>query len=412
MSGNDYKTGCHPDLLVDFAAGRLERLEQDAIAEHLKRCSQCSRKLKQLHEFEKGLQATRTIEMKADASEEIWNNLQQYVQQSQQELHVRNAWRTILSRPSTFAVAASILFLIPGIWLLIHFLGPMAADPSARPGEAVVTAQNETTPRTFPVGAVASFGPEARATVREADRKSGIVFLERGQVNVSVQKLTEHRRFEVHTEDAIVRVKGTRFEVDKHSDDMTRVEVFEGTVWVNPIGRNREQIVLKAGDSAEIPSLAAYLWELREAGENALNVKAFAEATSYFKRYLNTSETGDASEVEFLLAEALERSGNDTEAVHMYLDMTRSSVSLRAENAYAALVSLQMRLKNNTEVRKTWKQYLNRFPQGNFSQDALRWLAEDECHSTPGTFYRQYQKRYGKTNQGRQLKQQCMTIGE
>ncbi len=412
MSGNDYKTECRPDLLVDFAAGRLESQEKDAIAEHLKYCPQCSRKLKQLREFEKGLQATRTIEMEADTSEEIWSTLHQYVQQSQQELQVRNAWRTILSRPSTFAVAASILFLIPGIWLLIHFLGPMAVDPSARPGEAVATAQNETIPRTFPVGAVASFGPEARATVREADRKSGIVFLERGQVNVSVQKLKEHRRFEVHTEDAIVQVKGTRFEVDKKSDDMTRVEVFEGTVWVNPVGKNREQIILTAGSSAEIPSLDAYLRELRQAGENALNAKAFSEATSYFKRFLKTSENEEASEVEFLLAEALERNGNDAEAVRMYLDMTRSSVSLRAENAYAAMASLQMRLENNSEVRKTWKQYLNRFPQGNFSQDALRWLAEDECHRMPGTFYRQYQKRYGKTKQGRQLKQQCMATGE
>jgi len=404
MRVENKNTSCNKEMLFEFATGSVSRKDAEAIKAHLKSCEECREIYAGLCEFNDGLEDLKSIELEPDAKEQIWGNLQESIEKSNKKVQVKNAWKTILHTRVAFAAAAVLLILVIGV-VSYNYLTPFGYSDAVS-GAKITLADGQGKQIYFPVGAKADFSKQTRASILTANKNSGIVFLAKGSVNSKINKLQGKQSYEVHTEDAVFSVKGTAFNVIKDNPDSSRITVDEGIVWVEPKGKNRKLLVLTAGESATVLGEKAHLRKLKHSGEEAFNNTKFHQAEAIFRLYLDSSSKKDNSQVEFLLAETCQQMNKVKCAIDLYNKISLSENNLRVENAFASLVQLQL-LKNKKAVKHSWERYLMRFPEGNFKLEALLFLAQEECKSGAGEYYRQFMKFATESKLKEVVKSQC-----
>ncbi len=396
---------CRPEQILDYIAKRLGSSKAREMERHLQECAKCRRIFDEYQTLGNELDDLRSQRLEPEAKSAIWRNLQPEIERSQNRIQTRYALNIIRKSPR-LVVAASLTAFIVTIGFLYMI---QSHNRPPNPGGRITVSQETNKSFHFPVGADVSFSPESTAIIQAADETSGIIMLESGSITANVDKLNKTKHFQVQTEDAIVTVKGTQFSVRKLSPQATRVSVSEGRVWVEPKGKHRERLVLNAGDSTRILGQTAYLADLRTQGEQAMADDDFKSAADFFNRYLQSAASNSGQEVGFLLADAYERAGRQTEAVQVYEILIQTQQALQAENAFAGMAALYDRHSEGSRACAVWKRYLHRFPSGNFLFEALYRLAKEECRHPSRPHFRRFMEQFGDTESGIVLRRQCPT---
>lgn len=384
MSEIKTKTNCNSEALLGFVMNQLSQSEAELIRQHLLNCPECSEEKAQFEMLRNGMDEFKDVKLTETDSQEIWNILQNEAGKAADRVSLRNAWH-ILWKPRLLPIIATSAFLFLMIIVAVGAkLLPSQSSKIAIAGTSMELKPEEQRQIEFNVGADVTIEPASRIAIDAADRDSGRIYLANGKISVRVNKLKNDQHFEVRTDDAVIAVKGTRFEVIKSMPDMTDVVVTEGTVWVTPAGKNRDKIILKAGQSVSVPGEITYLGELRKSGEKALLSETTVEdAVVFFERYILTDGSNSNIEVKFLLADAFEQLGDIGKAIKIYNDIIiESSDNLKAENAFASLASAHKRLGHKEKEMETWKSYIERFPKGVYSQEALNILTWSDNSKT------------------------------
>lgn len=220
---------------------------------------------------------------------------------------------------------------------------------------------------------------QAEIEQREAQRPA--IHLRSGRVSLQVPPL-RGGQLSVTTGDAEVIVHGTRFTVTRQeTEDATRVEVEEGLVEVRPRGGKRSAIFLRAGEHTLVPSSAAFLKQLGvQVGALIDGARCDAEAGRVLDAYLDaaTAET-DVSGAMYLHGSCAATRGDVASALQSFETVAaRATSELRADNALARIAQLRAS-GSPLDGATAWRRYLERFPQGQHRESALRYLRE---HST------------------------------
>lgn len=239
----------------------------------------------------------------------------------------------------------------------------------------------------------------AQATLVRNLAMDAEIELEQGRVVLRVPKLPEGGRLAVRTVDAIIRVKGTAFAVDKRSRDLTIVEVFEGVVQVDVAGRNpdagqgqardpqfaRETVFLQAGESRRFESLDAYLRRLIVEMDEQVAGGRLDPARETAQRYLAVAgpDGPDVDDVRLRLGGILSRTGHGAEAARVYRSVADGDGPQYArQNALAVLAVLHRDADQDDAERATWTEYVARFPDGLYAREAWVRLVELSCGRT------------------------------
>lgn len=409
MSEKHNGQGCDQELLFELAMGKLSQKQAEEVSAHLEICSECASIYEGLTELDEGLQDIKSVELDSRVKEDIWENLQETIERSSRKSEVKDAWNTILHSGVTYAAAAIIILMVAAV-IIYNYMTPIGYSEAINGVEISTNASDKDI--YFPVGAKTKFGARTKASILNADKDNGIIFLAKGSVKSKINKLEKNQKYEVHTEDAVFSVKGTAFEVTKNDPEKSEIVVMEGTVWVEPKGKNRKLMVLQAGESATVLGEQAYLHGIFDAGKDALNNSRFEEAESQFRHYLDSSREMDNSEVEYLLADTCLQLKNKNCAKQYFHKVSQTENKTRAQNAYAALVQLYSASNEEVMVKKTWQKYLKRFADGNFAEEALFYLAKDECNNKKGNYYGQFMKISKNDELKERLKTCCLKQGE
>jgi FecR protein len=252
------------------------------------------------------------------------------------------------------------------------------------------------------------------ATVRVVrdQPRAALIRLSAGHVGLRVPKLPRGGRVEIVTPDARVRVVGTRFTVRRGQKPQTTVTVTEGVVWVTPTGRNRQTVVLRAGESRTVLGEGAYLKQLRGQITAALRSGRLQEAARLGRRYLNvTSKPAGASTMKLRLAGIVARLGRTAEAVRLYQDVMGSAPQAVArQNALAFLARLYERLGKKHMALGIWRGLTQKYPGGLFAIDALMALVRAGCRqvgASPERHRRHLARRAGGHRAARALLRRC-----
>lgn len=156
------------------------------------------------------------------------------------------AWRKPMIAAAFAAAAALALFIVAPQW-------------TAPAGQAHQTALAEIRSLTLEDGSVVTLGADSRIDVRFAADERRVV-LESGEAFFEVAH-DEARPFFVQAGDALIRVVGTKFNVNR-ADDRVSVEVLEGVVRVQHtellgLAARGEMRELRAGQRAELAALSS-----------------------------------------------------------------------------------------------------------------------------------------------------------
>jgi hypothetical protein len=218
------------------------------------------------------------------------------------------------------------------------------------------------------------------ARVESTEAAGEALTLSQGTVVLRVPKLGPHRTLSVLTPDARVTVRGTRFSVTVlGSGDRreTRVQVTEGSVWVNHAGK---EDVLAAGQSWSSRPEVALTRErptATPAPKNEPAAGAAVEATAPRPRDVNVSPVGTstlAAENElYRSAVAAVRGGEDARAVGL-LDtfLSRFPRSPLAQNAAVERFRALVRAGRHDGAARAADQYLSAYPGGFAREEATR----------------------------------------
>jgi hypothetical protein len=212
--------------------------------------------------------------------------------------------------------------------------------------------------------------------ILKENNKEGAVFLSNGELDVYVipsKKGEIKKRFEVKTNDGLVIVKGTKFKVTT-DESGTTVFVKKGKVWVEPIGKGRDKIILTQGLSTHILPLNTFLKKSKEEGTKAYINKDYLNAKKSLESYL-LNKKNDYGVITILarIAEAEKRYEN---AISLYNQVLKGATGIEQETA---LIAIAILLKKNNEVaksRKMFLEYLDKFPEGVFRSDVYKQLNE------------------------------------
>jgi hypothetical protein len=420
--------GCPEDGWFELAHGDLPPDRARKLLHHAETCGDCQGH----HRAAVALQAQATVLAGRDQEarrERIWRQLEPHLGVLIEKRRARKAWRTLLVRPNTWAwglgltAAATVALVLawpkapPTEQEKRVVSGVMAIAPAV-PHAAVVNvdkpapphhdagplAQAEAQPPAAPEDLSLPSGPVPHGGKQTAGRVKlacgGLIDsngarltylrdlphaadlrLDRGTIDVRVPHLQGGSSLDVRTDDAVVRVVGTRFTVDKSAVDATTVRVQEGTVWVQPRGGHRELIVLHAGQQAYIPSEHAYLAELLHALDVALAGGNLDTAEQSARRYLDAAgDAADVPEVRLRLAGVLRARDRADDAVRQYhLVADGQGPRSTRENALAMLASVYRDQGHGPLELATWARYLERFPHGLHERDAWLRTIELQC---------------------------------
>jgi tetratricopeptide (TPR) repeat protein len=200
-----------------------------------------------------------------------------------------------------------------------------------------------------------------------ASKEKQSLVMRSGRVFLEVPKLPAGSTLSVVTPDAEVKVRGTRFQVNRTAQE-TQVLVQEGVVEVVPEGPGRASQTVKAGETVTVPSAASYRENLRRSTVEALDHGQFDAAEEHIGHLLRTDpEAAQRAEVQALLAWSLAARGQRDQAVERYRQalklLPEGQSPLWAENACAELAIL-VQQKTPKSGPAVWAECLRRFPNG------------------------------------------------
>ena len=200
-----------------------------------------------------------------------------------------------------------------------------------------------------------------------ASRGSYALVLTQGRVFVEVPKLPTGSTVSLRTPDAVVIVRGTRFQVTRTKKD-TQVNVLEGVVEVRPDGIGRPVQTIHAGESTTIGSAEAYREGLSRSTLDAIDHGNFATAEKQIGQLLGSSaDATQRAEAEALLAWVLSAHGKRSEAIARYRRaiglLPDGQQPLWGQNACAELAIL-VEQESPKQSGQVWAECLRRFPDG------------------------------------------------
>ena len=260
------------------------------------------------------------------------------------------------------------------------------APPEALPAEAHPAVSH---PHVAPIhewklacgGHIDATGAQA-AIVRNLPHASEIR-LEFGQIKLRVPHLQPGSTVQVGTDDAMVTVIGTEFEVDKTDQAATQVRVIAGTVWVQPRGRGREKLVLHAGDHVRVEGEAAWHRRLIRELDEAIDAGDLDLAVRRAFRTLDVLPQDESAAVRMRLGAIFRRQDRRVDAAAQYRIVADSAGPMSArDNALAALAWLAREAQHAAEERPIWELYAERFPAGLHRREALLRLVDLTCADT------------------------------
>lgn len=414
MKPNKKTDPCDTGMLLDLAAGKLVKSDAEKVKNHVQACPACRRELELWGMIHGGVEEMKAVAPGDGVSMAAWSAVEGEAAKAAGRARTRNAWRTLAaSRRARAAAGALAAALAVVTAAALYFL-----LDEGRPGPGVVTRDqtlhagvDRSLSAVFPCGAAIELTPGSKAEVVEAGPGSGTLRLDKGSVAVAVNRLDEGGRFEVHTDDAVVIVKGTRFTVTRQRPGFTSVSVSEGKVLVRPAGKGRQDIVLSAGQAADVPGQKAYLDGLKKEGLRAMDRGAEKKAASLFEQYL-LSYPGYDPDVSLLLAGLKAKKGDHEQAMGLFGKVAESGNSLRAQNAIAYMAMLHKKLGRNEESLKTWDAYLQRFPGGVHAAEALHELAAAECEAEVRPHIALLEEKYPGLESTRELLMKCDSDGK
>jgi hypothetical protein len=170
----------------------------------------------------------------------------------------------------------------------------------------------------------------------------------------------------VHTEEAEVRVRGTRFEVARSAEG-TRVTVIAGVVEVRPrLGPGRP-FFLRPGQSALVGTLERQRRDARAAALAALGGRRLAEVDDHVQAWLASAPPPEeAAEAHAVVGWKLSAQGDGRAALERFRRalalLPPPAAPLWADNAAAQLALLVER--TGGPAASAWHDYLTRFPDG------------------------------------------------
>lgn len=249
MSEIKTKTSCNSEALLGFVMNQLSQSEAELIRQHLLNCPGCSEEKAQFEMLRNGVEELKNVKLTETDSQEIWSVLQNEAGKAADRVSLKNAWH-VLWKPRLLPIIATTAFLF--LIIIVAISIKLLPDQSAKIAVAgtSIESNSEQWQLEFNVGADITIEPASRIAIDVAESDRGRIYLADGKISVRVNKLKNDQHFEVRTDDAVIAVKGTLFEVVKSTTDTTVVVVAEGTVWVTPAGKNRDKIILNAGQSA------------------------------------------------------------------------------------------------------------------------------------------------------------------
>jgi ferric-dicitrate binding protein FerR (iron transport regulator) len=206
-----------------------------------------------------------------------------------------------------------------------------------------------------------------RAIVAVSEARRALVHVDSGQVFVTVPHLVGGAAFLLTTDEAEVRVRGTRFGVNRDAQG-TRVSVTEGTVEVQPREDGGAAFLVNRGESRLIEGLSVRRQAARAAALAAIEARDDSTTADRIQSWLATHPPDlEAAEAHALLAWKLSRDGDRAGALRSYrraLELLPAAAApLWADNACAQLALLVER--DDPRARdEAWRRYLDRFPGG------------------------------------------------
>lgn len=433
----------HPigtDALLALAAGKVREPEAQAALYHIQTCARCSALFTQAKALQRQAAELRHAEVDEVTRRRIWRTLRHEAKAAAARSQRRHAfsvlWRSPLVRT---AVAASAVLAAVGAFLIYH----LVSKPDPVPGSHGTTHARVTAPDAetdgndhdsmsgLPVTARARLSPptgawpnrppvgarrhdnrlrlnpgerllrcggavalgSARASVILDNEKTAVMQLNAGRIHVRVPKLPSGGRVEVITPDARIRVKGTRFTVQRESESATTVAVSRGAVWVLPNGRNRKTIALAAGQRVTVLGEKAYLDQLRVRMGAALGEGRLEDAAGLGFLYLSTIARPETeSDVSLKLAGILVRLRRFQQAILLYRRVASGAGhAVARQNALAFLARLYHHRGQKAEANETWHALVTRHPDGIYEREALMQLVRATCRKATekGATYRQ-----------------------
>lgn len=357
---------------MDLAAGLLTEPEVMKVRRHLSGCPGCRERLEAagiVHEaVEEGLER----DLDPGTLSDVWSALEPGAVRAASRAHPRNVWRRFIgSRPSVVLAASAAAVIVVAVIAFSskHWVETVRGS-RAETGQVLIADGGEAVRTRYPCGATVELGPAGQARIEASSRYAGVLTLESGEVDVSVEKLAGGGTFVVKTSDAVVTVRGTRFSVSKTDEDSTHVSVVEGSVTVRPEGRGREGFTIDAGESAHVLSLETFLENTRRGANQAIVGGRFVEAAKLVDAYALSADQDDAAGLEMELAEALIRAGDRDGGMEIYENVASAGSSVHTQNAMALLAILQEQIGESDRSRATWTEYLLRFPEGIHAEEA------------------------------------------
>ncbi len=221
-------------------------------------------------------------------------------------------------------------------------------------------------------------GDTSHTTLVRNQAQAAEVRLNGGEIHVRVPHLEAGATLIVRTEDATVSVVGTEFSVVKRDPTATRVEVQQGTVWVQPRGRGREQVTLHAGESLDIQSESAWHAELVRAIDLAIAQGQLQTAVNKAFRALDVLPDDESAPVRMRLAGVYRSQNAPAAAAEQYRLIVEGAGPLSARDNAAAALGWLARGHADKE-REQWQRYVDQFADGIHRRDALLRLVDLTC---------------------------------
>jgi ferric-dicitrate binding protein FerR (iron transport regulator) len=347
-----------------------------SVEAHIRDCPRCTERRARIEDVDAAM-ATLAAEAEAASPPPDFRFIERRARAVARGRRRRRALRRLLPLALAFTSAV-------GVTATVVRATRRAAAPAARSG-AIVDASRGVAEATLADGAHLTV-TSGRAVVALSERHRALVRLDAGTAFLSVPHLDESATFVVGTEEAEVRVRGTRFEVAR-SVQGTRIEVADGTVEVRPRAGAGAPFLLAKGESRLVEGLAARRERARLAALAALDQRDDSTAGDKIAAWLDTAPPAEeAAHAHALLAWKLSRDGDAGGAREHYrqaLALLPAGLSpLWADNASAQLALLVER-DDPAAARQPWRAYLERFPSGVHAALARSRLADAPGRTAP-----------------------------
>jgi hypothetical protein len=368
---------CDAGRLVDLLAGRLKEGEAADARRHLAECPSCREWLEEAEILHKTTVEGLASGLDMETMDLVWSRVGPKAARSAEAVRRNNALRGFMAswqgKLLASSVAAAVIIaavVLAGLWMA-------RADRRVVAGQKLVAGLAGSTRAEYECGAIVVLSPGTRAIVESSSGISGALNLDSGSVDVRVKRLDDGGTFVVRTADAVVNVKGTMFRVSKTEDESTSVSVMQGSVSVVPKGKARAGMLLEAGQSARVPSLDAFLEDVRSEAERAILTGNFDKAAELVDTYSAETGSDDATGLEMELAGALVGAGDQVGGMEIYVHVAETTSSVHAQNALAILAILLERSGRKDEAVEAWKDYLSRFPDGIHAEEARTGIGQE-----------------------------------